>query len=625
MNQKHLAILELLMDGDFITGHWLSQQLGVSEKTCRNWMNGLIEAIDKSCAQILVKKGKGYKLEMENSDEFDRWYAQKKLQIAKSVPQYGSERIRFILKYLLSQKDYVKRRDLCNALYVSEKTVSGDLKQIDTILFQYHLSLKKSTNGLLVVGGEFEKRQCILNYFYRQNNNWYLFNCDYRAQSSAIAKIVLETKDFYFTQSGLKTLVDYLVVMKYRMKQGFYVEDHKKMRNSEYKQALRLLERLYQCGQVPKVKEAEAFYIMLYMKGNMLQYEDLRGTDNFIIPVMISQMVRNILDELYVNYSIDMRDDFPFYISLCKHCTILDIRIRYGIQLENPMLENIRQKYVQSYLRAQVASKTISQYYRVKLSETEVGYIALLFEMCGEDRDLSDISKSNILLVCPPDELTSQYLFYMLKHRFGKFVGDIKICGLKELQKQNFADIDYVLSAIPVNRDVPVPIIMIHEFMTDEEMEYLETKMKHYKYLFLKDYLNEALFFTDIEGKTKEEIIENLCIKINEHIKLPDGFYEAVIQREQMGNTDLGYHTAIPHPCRIMTDVNIVAAAVLKQPVFWHQQNVRVVILSALCSSQNQNNKEVFACISRLITDQNKIEKLIQTDNYENFLNLLMI
>lgn len=622
LNSKLVEILDILLQEKIITGHMLCEKLGISDKTCRNRIKELNEELNIVDAKILAQKGKGYKLIISNRVKFDEWYDDRIKTARESVPQFAGERVSFLLFYLLNQQDYVRREDMCMMLFVSEKTISVDIKQIEDILGQYNLKLeKRASYGIKVQGHEFQKRQCILNYFYRQKNNWYVYDSNYKSEFQEIKKIIMQMEKVHLTESGLASLAGYIVVMKHRIKHGFLVEKDETLEKEPYFDvSMMLMEELVRSGQIPEVNEWETFYIMLYLKGNRLYDSSGYEIDNFVIPSYINEIVSKVISAFYSNYNIDFRTNLNFRMAMCNHFVTMDVRLRYGIHLENPILDEVKRKYVQEYLLAQQTCTIISEEYGVPLSEDEIGFIALIIKMYSEERKSSQIRKNRVLLVCATGNVTSKYLQYILEKEFNDFIQDLYVCGLSDVSNFNFEKVDYVFSTIPINVSVPVPIMQISDVINDFEIKNLKQKVNYQKHIFLRDFYSKAAFFKDLEGNTWEEVIYNLCQKIKEIADVPDNFYQSVMQREQLGNTDLGYMSALPHPYQLITEKSIAVVAILKKPIFWSQREVQLVILSSLSKGEQKNNRLFFECTINFVTDEEKVKKVLKEKNFEVFM-----
>ena len=67
----------------------------------------------------------------------------------------------------------------------------------------------------------------------------------------------------------------------------------------------------------------------------------------------------------------------------------------------------------------------------------------------------------------------------------------------------------------------------------------------------------------------------------------------------------------------------MVAVAILRKPVFWHQIEVRLVILSSLSSGNRQDDRVFFRRIGSLISDKAAVKRLLEVKKYETLLQLV--
>src|SRR5699024_3226122 len=88
------------------------------------------------------------------------------------------------------------------------------------------------------------------------------------------------------------------------------------------------------------------------------------------------------------------------------------------MNIRNPMLEEIKQNYPFAFDIGVVASKMIEKDLKVQVSESEIGYLALHFEM-ALNRNNIDEKKLNIILVCNSGLTSSQLIKYKLIQNFG--------------------------------------------------------------------------------------------------------------------------------------------------------------------------------------------------------------
>ena len=71
----------------------------------------------------------------------------------------------------------------------------------------------------------------------------------------------------------------------------------------------------------------------------------------------------------------------------------------------------------------------------------------------------------------------------------------------------------------------------------------------------IADVYSEELFYDNIKGETKEEILFEICKRIPEKYGIPSDFYEGLLRREEITGTDLAKHVELPHPYWIIPSV----------------------------------------------------------------------
>ena len=110
-----------------------------------------------------------------------------------------------------------------------------------------------------------------------------------------------------------------------------------------------------------------------------------------------------------------------------------------------------------------------------------------------------------------------------------------------------FSKIDYIFSTVPIHQKVNVPIIRVEDFLNQSSMRVVQSILEGSSADFLSAYYQPELFFPHVEGRTKEEAIFNLCTQIDRVMSLPQGFYSAVLKREELARTDFCPLVAFPH------------------------------------------------------------------------------
>ncbi len=189
-----------------------------------------------------------------------------------------------------------------------------------------------------------------------------------------------------------------------------------------------------------------------------------------------------------------------------------------------------------------------------------------------------------------------------------------------ELEQVDFKRVDFVFTTVPIYRKVSVPIMEIHDFLESGEIMSIRHFLQAGGMQFLNRYYRRELFFSDIKGESREQVIHEICERTGNVVWLPEGFEESVIEREQYGATDFGNLTAIPHPRYMMTRETVVAVAVLKKPVLWSANMVQLVVLTSLNEDEDdEETQEFYEITAAFLSDKEAVESVIQEPVFENF------
>lgn len=630
LDLKLFMLLKELMSADYKTGMQISQSLKVSEKTARTRIKELNEVLKKHGADIVSKKRFGYQLHIVNQVRFQEFYANVMDKENESLsPTTSSERVPYILAYLLNRVEYIRIEDLCDFLFVSRNTLTADLKKVEYILNSYHLQLERRPNyGIMVKGSEFSRRVCLANGLIKWGG-LEIGNVKKQQECSVLGGILLDITDRHkivMTEISFESLINHLYITIERIKRNFGIVFEENIeRDILGKDIIRISEEMAE-----EIKEQleivfdhnEILYLAVHLSAKIAHRGDFGS--NMVIPGKIDELVLRMLNTVYEVFKFDFRRNLELRMSLNQHMVPLDIRLTFGIPLKNPILEQIKKEYALAYTLASGACMVLREHYKREIAEDEIGYFALLFALALEKQDKT-IEKKNIVIVCASGKGSSQLFIYKYKQAFGQYIDHIYECTVYDLADFDFSGkhIDYVFTTIPIGREVPVPIFEVNLFLNNKDILSYRKLFLRGSNEFLHKYYKRELFLPCLASETKEEVIEKLCVHTEQLFHLPDGFYEAVMKREKLGQTDFGNLAAIPHPYKVMTEDNFVTVAVLEHPIWWGHNEVRVVFLIALSMEKDADVERFYQITTNLLFDVEKIESLISRPEFENLFGLL--
>ncbi len=631
IDRRQQLLFSKLTCNQYITAAALAKQLGLSEKTVRTRVKELDHELLPWGAHILSKQGYGYCISITNSALYQE-LINSLLSDKSTLPESSQERILYLLSCLLNSRDYVKLDDLSAFLFVSRNVLTGDLKKAEDMLLKYGVRLvRKPHYGIRAEGAEFDKRLCISNYLMKPD---FILH-GHRRRSKDEMKTIADTlltcirdHNIRLSEVLFQNLIIHIYIAAKRMRAGLYMtaEEADFFQPGLGEKEMVIAEDLgkgLEASLGIAFSEPEIKYLAIHLAGK----RSIGGEDGERlkpeIPRRLMDLITEMLQSVYDSFKIDFRRNQELILSLSQHMVPLDIRIRYDMGIDNPLLEETKKNYFLAYAISSQACIVLNEHYHKSLSEDEVGFIALLFALTLE-QEKGNNGKKNILIVCASGKGSAQLLTYRYKEEFGNYLNQVYTCNTHELDHFDLSKVDYIFTTVPLEISVPVPVISVKDFLGDREILSVRKILFMGNKSFLYEFYDRRLFFTDVQGGSKEEIIRELCRRIRTVRQLPEGFYEAVLKREKLAQTDFGNLTALPHPYMTMTEESFVCVGVLRKPILWNTNQVQAVFLVSIGEEEQEQLQAFYQLTMNLLLNQRSVLKLIKESTFDTLMGLLM-
>lgn len=628
LGERLTNLLSLLSQDEFQTADQLAEKMKVSTKSVRQFIKQLDQILLENGARILTKRGVGFKLQVDNFEQFQALFVRRD----EEVPNTSQERVQYLLEYFLNHSDYVKAEELCGMLYVCKKTLAADLKKVEQTLKEYELSLKrKPYYGMKVEGDEFHIRLCIAKchekHFDYYNPPDFGEQGDWRQISACVLECLDETP-YRISDIALQNLIVHIYVAIQRMKSGQYVpiqnEDyHRWVGDEEYALAEICVRKLEDTFQV-SFPEGEIIYIAIHLAGKESGGNLEKSEENLVISSELHGIVMEMLKEIFEVFRIDLRDDLELIMALGRHMAPLEVRLQYDMKLNNPLLGEIREKYSLAYAMAMQGCAVLERHFHKRMDPDEIAYIALALALALE-RQRTKQERKNVLLVCASGAGMARLLAFRMQDMFHDCIQKIITCDEHSVKKQDFSQIDYIFTMVPIHVPVPVPICEVKFFMGFRDVVAMRKMLISADNADIMKYYPKELFFSGVTFENKEQILRFLCDEIAKKRPLPKTFFSAVMKREQLAQTYMGNWVAMPHPCRVMTEDTFVTVCILERPVMWNEnQPVQAVFLVSVSKKKNKKIQNFYQVTARLLLSMECMDELIQKKDYETLELLLM-
>lgn len=631
MDASMKQLLDILKTNQIMTSSQISSIINLSEKTVRTRLKILSNELEQHGAMLIARPGSGFQMKINNEELFFNWY-NKTMKTESMVPSTSSERVQYTLGFLLNSDEYIKLDDMAEMLFVSRNTIAADLKRVEYILNLYQLKINRKPNyGIRIEGSEFNRRICIGNCLYK-NNMIQVEEQEQKEEVRKLSKIINKVAKKYrlrMTENVFENLISDAFIANNRIRQGHlmkYTQDKK----DEMAQIIRD-KAIYAANEMSEeiekqigvqYNEDEILYFALHLSGKVSSDSQGKYGNNLVISSQIDELVLKMLNAIYDGLHLDFRNNLELRMSLNQHMVPLDIRLRYDILMENPLLDQIKTKYASSYTVAMTAASALKNYYQKEIPEDEIGYFAVLFALVMERKDKT-IHKYNIVVVCASGRGTSQLFMYKYKQAFGQYINkiyELTVFDLEDLDFMSFG-IDFVFTTIPLNINLPVPVYEVSLFLDSNEITNYQKIFEKGDQNFIYHYFSNDLFMPDLKAAHKGEAIKKICEFAKRKKRLPDDFYELVIKREEMGQTDFGNLVAIPHPYKVINDDKFVVVAILEKPIWWGHNDVQVIFLISLAQEDNQDIEQFYSVITNYLSD---LDLVLETINNPSFSNLIV-
>jgi len=623
-------ILDILLSKENVTSFQISSMIGLSEKTVRTRLKTIADELFNNGAKLVSKTGFGYYIVILNRSKFDLWIDQIKNR-AEDIPSTSTERVDYLLTLLIEKLEYIKIDDLTDELYVSRNTITSDIKKVEEILEYYKLKIvRKPNHGLKIEGDEINRRACISNRIYK-NNLGRILNVEDEEILNSISRKVYEIlckHKVKLTDYAFENLIVHIIVafrrVKFNHQVNYNLDSQYEMTRIISHEAMILSREIIEYLQTTYdifYCDDEILHLALHLSGKASSDSLGRTSNNLVISRSIDKLIFDMLEEIYNVLKIDLRDNLELRMSLSQHMVPLDVRLKYNISLKNPILNQVKKEYAFAYTVALTASSILSNYYEKEIPDDEIGFLTVLFALVIEVRN-RPIRKYNIVVVCSSGRGTSQLFMYKYKQAFGKYINRIHELSVFDLENLNFQEnnIDYIFSTIPLKMNLPVPIFEVSPLLDDREIDNYQKIFENGNENFIYHYFNADLFISVLNEKSKNEVLKTMCDLARKFETLPDDYYELVMRREEMGQTDFGNLVAIPHAYKVIGKKKFVVASILEKPIWWGNNEVQVVFLISLTGEDDEDVQQLYKLIMNYLSNIDLVKSTIKNPSFENLI-----
>lgn len=646
-NKRLIKILRFFLENEkWITGANIALSVGVSTRTVRNDIKELNQMLADRGAEITSEIGQGYKLTVSDSRKFD--LLKKEIRKEESskpfqniIPSDSEERVHYIISRLLlnslNSGERIDFFDLEEELFVSTSTLKKDLRTIDGILKKHDLRIRDTKKeGMRVAGQETKIRFCISEYIFNSQkdtgdigNQFYkdMFSSDEVENLRIILMEAITDFNLRLTDIAFRNLLVHSLIMLKRFEKKRHVKyDEEEIElfsgTKEFRCAQQIITEI--SGKLGISLGDEVYYLTQHLiSSQRFLIENLDGDYEY------KEEIEDILNTIRSGTGIDLSDDNQLINGLAMHLSAALQRLRFDMNIRNEFLDSIKNLYPLAFELAVVAGEVIEKKHKLKAKESEIGFLAMHFGAALERKGLNRKQEpKKVVLVCIAGIATALLLKEKLQHKFGQYIEIVKSCPVQDVDEELIDDADLVLTTVELPDFQSEKIKKIKLFLDDDDLNHLATVItdsgNQMKVIDYSSIFREDLFFTDMEFKDKQEILEFMTDAMVEKGYINQEIKQSIFKREEMSTTELGSLVAIPHALFNDMQEAAVSVMVLKKPVIWENEKVQVVLMLNIPQSKYDVWEVVFKNLYQFLIGNSGVAKLVRHPCYGQFIKDLL-
>lgn len=634
-SRKDEILLNLLEDSNNLSFSGLCIRFKVSERTMRKEIYDIKGILNKYELKLKKTKNKHYQIKCENDkdrENIELLKAKIKENYSKVHYEMKNDRLIYILQRLLLSQNFIRLNDIADEMYVSKSTISSDMKKVREILDDYHLMiLNKPHHGMKVKGSESSIRKCILDYglinedIFSPNASLDIWSkimndSDYEIVKDILNKVISKPQ-FNAYKTFLNNLVMHTILAIKRIRSHCYVEQLYIQKGKQYEQEYQVAKQIA-AGLNRALDlvfpESEINYLQFHLIGKQNEISDLGKYDD------LKYLTDRMLQTSSELYNCEFYNDSLLREDLFVHLKAVKSRLEVGTKLRNPMLEEIKSQYPFAFEIA-VNSVKNDWNWMWMISDDEIGYIAVHFAASLERTyQKKKYNPKNVLLVCSSGVGTARLMEARLKQYFKTKINLVVFQSFMDVNEINYDAYDLVLSTVPM-KVTKSNVMCIHAIPSYDEMRKINQKLfyREEKSFAIQDVFQKKYFLVR-DCAEKEEILKDICNQFYRDGIVEDGFYEAVLKREECSTTAVGNLVALPHSIKPLAKKSVIYTYILKNSIAWTKENeVQIVFLLAIKFKDSKWFTDIYDMIVRLVENKELVYRCIDCNNYEDFINVL--
>ncbi|WP_028042930.1 BglG family transcription antiterminator [Candidatus Stoquefichus massiliensis] len=621
---RQKKIISLLSNEDtYVTGKMLSILLDVSIRTIQSEI-----ALINQHSQLILATKKGYTIHPNKKDDL-------------SIIDIHQNKDHTILKQLIFFNEPLQIDEFAESLYMSTSSLEKRLKDFQSILEQYNLSINRNKSYISIIGKELDKRKFI-NYLIFEETGPAFNNLDNISSYfkginiSKVRSIILNTLNkygYYVENNYISNLLINIIIALYRMRDDSYIEyiqnDSVHIAMPEYHIAEDICNQYSNHWNInPTINDIK--YIAIILWGQIKPINHSISSNNPTSEIMTTEFIHEMDEILFSVFSYYMLNiDFSnFLYNFALHIDALIKRASNCQIAHNDIFDSIKRNCPFIYDVAVHIAKKISDKYHISIGDEEIGYISIHIGFLIETHNTLH-EKMKILLICDDYyHITEKMINNIMKDH----ADDIIIQSTKSnISAYELDDkIDFIITTKNLSF-IGKKTIHISPFYTQEDYikindavnKCIIEREKRNQNEMLRSYFHQDLFFHTNNYSTKKDAIRFMGQKIIDFGLAKEGFIESVFKREEMSSTCFFDTFAIPHAIELNAKQTMFCVLISTNGIIWDDKKIHIILMIAVQQKDRKKFMKIYESIIKTLWDKEKVFHLIKAESLNEFIKRL--
>lgn len=630
MSRSYEILKVLIEKNEPITTKKLGNLMNVSDRTIRSDLSILEEQIEKNNLKLIKKAGVGVWIEGNNK-------AKQQIMLNwdnKSNENYFSPKHRqnFILLKLLIAKNKFYLEYFIAELYVSKSTIEKDLIIINERLKRFNLKLKNySDGGLYIAGDEVAIRNAIANLISNENETLEKNDVLEYIQKildidiDKIKKILVSTEEKFnirFSYFNFNNIAIHIAITLKRVAEGKVIKLSNALTNDLSKNDLnwKLSNYISDCIKREMhitIPMDETYYLLMHILGSHINLEKTidKSNEKKDNSILANEIANEFIDRVSKVTGLDLCNNDDLKEGLKTHLIPVMHRIKYDLNLYNPLLKEIKEQYSYAYEISWLINGLFEKYLGKSVSEDEIGFIALHLAVAME----KDKKKINIAVVCSTGVGISRLITTRLEKRFPQV--NIKNIGLNIPTKQIEEEVDLIISTFKL--DTNKPYVQVSSLLSEDDIKRIDIMLMKIKEKPIHNLFNFDLILFKVGGRNKNYYLKEMTLGLEKYGRVQPEFYDSVIYREELSSTEVGKKVVLTHGLPEYVNKTQICISILEESIIWDELPVQLIVMIAINKEDVSNHSYNLDWLYRCLDNEIIINELIGCTNVNEVKEIL--